>query len=80
MCDWASQYYIRRSPGIRFSGADGKMCHTLFDAIDPSSNLHFVKKKFSLFKFQITPEMHLFLRKIKEIIKKFKIKYRVGLG
>ncbi len=80
MCDWTSQYYIRHSPVIRFSGADGKTSHTLFDAIDPSSNLHFGKLFFSLFKFQITPETHLFLRKMKEIIKKLKIKYRVGLG
>ncbi len=35
---------------------------------------------FSLFKFQITSEKHLFLIKIKEIIIKLKIKYWAGLG
>ncbi len=35
---------------------------------------------FFLLPFQITSEKHLFSIKIKEIIKKLKLKYRVGLG
>ncbi len=54
--------------------------HILFDAIDPSSSLPFAKLFFSLFKSHIASERHLFSTKMKEIIKKLKIKYWIGLG
>ncbi len=57
------------------------MCHTPFDAIDPGSNLPFGKLFF--LPFQISNRIRkafIFFIKIKEIIKKLKIKYRVGLG
>ncbi len=46
----------------------------------PSSNPPFGEIVFSLFKSHISSERHLFLIKLKEIIKKLKIKYRVGVG
>ncbi len=46
------------------------------DVNDPDSNPPFGK----LFIFHITSEKHLFSIKMKEIIKKLKIKYRVGVG
>ncbi len=49
------------------------------DAIASGSNLPFTELFFSLFKFQITSEKHLFSIKMKEITKNVKIKYRVGL-
>ncbi len=51
-----------------------------FDAIDPSSKPIFAELFFSLFKSHIASERHLFSIKMKEIIKKLKIKYCVGLG
>ncbi len=63
---------------ISFSGVDGK--GMLFDAIEPSSNPPFAELFFTLFKSHIASERHLVSIKIKEIIKKLKIKYRVGLG
>ncbi len=50
-----------------------------FDAIDPSSRPSFAELFFSLFKSHIASERHLFSIKMKEIIKKLKIKYRVGV-
>ncbi len=54
----------------------------LFDAIDPSSSLPFAELFFSLFKFHIASERHLFSIKMKEIIKKLKIRVsgRVRVG
>ncbi len=54
--------------------------HVLFDAIDPSSNPPFAVLFSSLFKSHIASERHLFSIKMEEIIKKLKIKYRVGVG
>ncbi len=60
--------------------SDDKECVISFDAIDRGSNLPFGELFFSLGKFQITSEKHLFLIKIKEINKKLKINYWVVLG
>ncbi len=46
----------------------------LFEAIDPSSSLPLPNFFFSLFKCHIASERHLFSIKMKEIIKKLKIK------
>ncbi len=51
-----------------------------FDAIDQGSNPPVGELFFSLFKFQITSKKHLFSIKMKDLTKKLKIKYRVGLG
>ncbi len=48
------------------------MC--FFDAIDPSSRPPFAELFFSLFKSHIASERHLFSIKMKEIIKKLKIR------
>ncbi len=50
-----------------------------FDAIDPVRT-RLLPNFFSLFKSHIASERHLFSIKMKEIIKKLKIKYGVGLG
>ncbi len=63
---------------ISVSGVDGKT-HAIY-AVDQSSRPPFAKLFFSLFKSHIASERHLFSIKMKEIIKKLKIKYRVGLG
>ncbi len=52
----------------------------LLDVINPSLNPPFAELFFSLFKSHIASERHLFSIKMKEIIKKLKIEYRVGLG
>ncbi len=54
----------------------------LFDAINRGSNPPFAELFFSLFKSHIASERHLFSIKMKEIIKKLKIKVsgRVRVG
>ncbi len=54
------------------------MCSSVFDAIDPGSNPPSGKLFFSLFKYHIISQRHLFSIKIKEIIEKLKIKYQLG--
>ncbi len=49
------------------------MCRTSFDANNTGSNPSFGKLFFSLFKFYITSEKHLFSIKKKELNKKLKI-------
>ncbi len=58
---------------VSSSGADGKTCVLFYDANDTGSKPPFGKLFFSLFKFHITSEKHLFSIKKKEIIKKLKI-------
>ncbi len=50
----------------------------LFDATDPSSNPPFAELFFSIFKSTHIAKAFIF-NKMKEIIKKLKIKYRVGV-
>ncbi len=80
MCDCATQDYRRRLSVISSTGADDKVCDTSFDMIDPGSNLPFSKLFSPFSNFKITSEKHLCLIKMKEITKKLKIKYCVGLG
>ncbi len=58
-----------------------RVLYSFSRAIDQSSNPPFAEL-FLPFQISnhITSEKHLFLVKIKEIIKKLKVKYRVGLG
>ncbi len=81
MCDCASQHYKRRMSIISSSGADDKACVILVLTRSTRVRIRLLANFFfSLFKFKITSERHLFLIKMKEIIKKLKIKYRIGLG
>ncbi len=45
-----------------------------YDAVDPSSSPRFAELFFSLFKSHIASERHLFSIKMKEVIKKLKIR------
>ncbi len=70
MCDWDSQHYKRQLSIIDSSGEDGKACIILPLTRSTRVRIHLLANFFfSLFKFQITSEKHLFLIKMKEIIK-----------
>ncbi len=61
----------------QFSGVDGR-AHA-FDAVEPSSRLPFAEL-FLPFQISYRIRKAFIFNKMKEIIKKLKIKYRVGLG